>query len=73
MTTTPANRPTRRNIAFTVHDDGPIARIASFADTPQLPDVITAMLKRYLHVLHRNPPKLSDRELCAIIDALGQS
>ena len=73
MTTTPPRRPTRLKITFTGHDDGPIARIASFADTTKLPLVITAMLNRYLHILHRNLPKLSDRELCAIIDALGQS
>ena len=71
MTTTPPNRPTRRNIPFVIHYDGPIARITSLAGDPQTSDIITSMLNRYLHLIHRNPPKVSERELCAIIDALG--
>ena len=73
MSTTPPRRPTRRNIGFTVHEDGPIARIAKIAGDAHLSNVITDMLNRYLNLIHRNPPKLSDRELCAVIDALGQT
>ena len=73
MTTTPPRRPTRRKFSFNVDDDGPIARIASFADRTKLPQAITGMLNRYFDLIHRNPPKVSERELCAIIDALGES
>ena len=73
MSTTPPRRPTRRNIAFTVHEDGPIARIAKIAGDAHLSNVITSMLDRYLDLIHRNAPKASARELCAIIDALGES
>ena len=65
--------PTRRKVPFIVTDDDPIARIAAITGDTQLPAVLASMLNRYLHLIHRNPPKVSDRELCAIIDALGDT
>ena len=73
MTTPPPSRPTRRNVPFTVTDDHPVTRIASATGDADLPAGLTSMLNRYLHLIHRNPPKVSDRELCAIIDALGDT
>ena len=68
-----SRRPNLRKITLAAPADSAIARITSLAGDPQTSDVITSMLDRYLHLIHRNSVKLSDRELCAVIDALGQT
>ena len=67
------NRATPKRLTFSVQPDGPIARLQSIVGEQQLPDTITNILNRYFALLHRSTPKFTDRELCALFDALGQS
>ena len=67
------NRATPKRMTFSVQPGGPIARLESIVGEQQLPDTITNILNRYFALLHRSTPKFTDRELCALFDALGQS
>ncbi len=73
MTTNAPKRPVRRNIAFNITDDHPIARIESIVGEQKLAEAITGLLNRYLHLIARNSLKVSDREFCLIIEALGDN
>ena len=73
MSSDPKERPVRRNIVFNVTSDHPIARIESIVGERQLVETLTGILNRYLSLLYRNPPRVTDRELCVIMDALGEN
>ena len=67
------NRAITKRLTFSVQPGGPIARLESIVGEQQLSGTITNMLNRYFALLHRSTPKFTDRELCALFDALGQS
>ena len=66
-----STRPTRLTANFPRTPESPIDRIIGLYGEQNLVNVITAILDRYLVMLHRATPKFSDRELCVVIDALG--
>ena len=66
-------RPTRRTLNLPCPPDSPLDRVASLYGEKDLPRNVAALLDRYLVMLHRATPRFSDRELCVIIDALGDS
>ena len=69
----PPARPTRRTLNLACPPGSPLDRIASLYGEKDLPRNVAALLDRYLVMLHRATPRFSDRELCVIIDALGDS
>ena len=71
---TPADpRPVRRTLNLYVTPDSPLDRVITLSGERDLARTLTSMIDRYLSILHRASPRFSDRELCAIIDALGDS
>lgn len=71
--TPPDPRPVRRTLNLYVTPDSPLDRVITLSGERDLARTLTSMIDRYLSILHRSSPKFSDRELCAIIDALGDS
>lgn len=65
--------PARRTLNLPSPPESPIDRIASLYGGDDLARNVAAVLDRYLVMLHRAIPKFSDRELCVVIDALGDS
>ena len=66
-------RPARRTLNLYVVPDSTVDRIVNLSGERELSRTVAGMLDRYLALLHRATPKFSDRELCAIIDALGDN
>ena len=66
-------RPTRRSVNLASPSGSPLDRIITLSGDQDLPRIITSVLERYLVMLHRATPRFSDRELCVIIDALGET
>ena len=68
-----ATRPVRRTLNLASTPDSPLDRITSLYGEKDLPHNISSVLDRYLVMLHRAIPRFSDREICVVIDALGDS
>ena len=66
-------RPTRRNLNLASPPDSALDRIAVLYGDQDLNINVPSILERYLVMLHRAIPKFSDREICVVIDALGDS
>ena len=66
-------RPARRNLNLASPPDSALDRIAVLYGDQDLNLNVASVLERYLVMLHRATPKFSDREICVVIDALGDS
>ena len=66
-------RPARRTLNIVSTPDTPLDRLTSLYGDQDLAANVTSILDRYLVILHRSTPKFSDRELCVVIDALGDT
>lgn len=66
-------RPARRNLNVASPPDSALDRIAVLYGDQDLNLNVASVLERYLVMLHRATPKFSDREICVVIDALGDS
>ena len=66
-------RPVRRTLYLYITPGSALDRINNLSGDRELGKSIASMLDRYLAILHRASPKFSDRELCAIIDALSDN
>ena len=66
-------RPARRTLNFPSPPNSAIDRIASLYGERDLAARVSSILDRYLVMLHRAIPKFSDREICVVIDALGDT
>ena len=66
-------RPARRNLNLASPPDSALDRIAVLYGDQDLNINVPSILERYLVMLHRATPKFSDREICVVIDALGDS
>ena len=66
-------RPVRRTLNLYITPGSTVDRVVTLSGDRELSRTVAGMLDRYLALLHRATPKFSDRELCAIIDALGDN